>query len=110
MTAIPVGYLSRGFVEGRAREAAERGAVAITRTAASRKRLSELRRLAPTQEHPRECRCERSMPDQDGDCVKCGLALEWRPATMAERTMIAALVASEREAEYRARRRRLAAS
>lgn len=108
MTRPPVGYMSSGFLQGKAREAAKRGTANAAGRSARIARANELQRLKPTQEHPRQCRCDRPLFDQDDECVKCGLPEVWRPATLAERAAIAELVNREREAAYRRRQRGVA--
>lgn len=106
--SAPVGRMSSTRIEGEARDKALTGHrnAALDRPRRMA-RLNELRAYAPTQNHPRECRCDRSL-FVSGACLKCGLPAVWEPAEPTARLQIAEVVQREDESLYRrARARRL---
>lgn len=40
-------------------------------------RANQARCLAPTQHHPRQCRCDRPLGLDSDDCFRCGLPVQW---------------------------------
>src|SRR4051812_44771184 len=68
-------------------------------------RASERRSVAPTQEHPRECRCIRSTRDGEG-CFKCGLPVAWVVCSATVKADVAAFCRREHERTSRRERRR----